>query len=133
MIPITDSSIWPARSASTAPPGEQSFGSALDSRTWNDERIAAGLDQYPGIDEISRPQRVIIIGKPRLEADGGGGLVYDIVDQHELAGRERNSIVLVEGGHFDRTTLRGIAHLAEGGRREREQNRRRLVEHQGCQ
>jgi hypothetical protein len=92
----------------------------LDRGTRNDEGVAAGLDEKVGIDEIARPQRLILVAKERLQADGGGGLVDHVVDQQELAGREREAIVLVEGGHLDRTALQGLAHVGERGRRQRE-------------
>src|SRR5580704_466474 len=55
-------------------PDKQPLGPALNRGARNRERVAAGFDKYTGIDEIARPQRVIVIGEQRLQADGGSGL-----------------------------------------------------------
>ena len=41
------------------------------------------------IDELARPQFLVIVGEYGLELDGGGGLIDDVVDQEELARGER--------------------------------------------
>ena len=103
-------------------PDEQAIGSALDGARGNDDGVAAGVEQHVRVDELARPQLLVVVGEHRLELDGGGGLVDDVVDQEELAGGERTAVVLIVGDHLHRTARHGVADVVEGARRQGEQD-----------
>ena len=111
-------------------PDEQTVGSALDGARGNDNSGATGVEQHMRIDELARPEFLVVVGEYGLELDGGGGLIDDVVDQEELAGGERAAIVLVVGDHLHRTARHGVADIVEGARRQGEQHGGRSRQHQ---
>jgi len=50
--------------------------------------VLTGFQQQPNINKLSRLQGIVAIFAHRLHSDGGGGLVDDVVDEFELAGRQ---------------------------------------------
>src|SRR5947208_15738216 len=56
-------------------PGEQALWSALDGGRGYSKNIPAGLHLYARIDELSRPQPLVVVGEHRLEPDCGCRLV----------------------------------------------------------
>jgi hypothetical protein len=111
-------------------PHEETFRPALDGRRGDHNGVAARFEQHPRIDELTRPQLVVFIGKHRLQPDRGGGLVNDVVDQQQLSRRKHAPIVLVEGRDLDRPARHGIANVVEGPCRQSEHDRGRSREHQ---
>src|SRR6266566_3867900 len=67
-------------------PCEQALRSALHRGWWDDEDIASSIEQHTRIDEFPGPQLFILVGEHRLEPDGRGALIDDVVDQQKLAG-----------------------------------------------
>src|SRR5271166_5509939 len=102
-------------------PSEQALRSALDGSGRDDEGIAAGVDQYPCIDEIPGPKPFILVREHRLEPDGRGRLIDDVVDKQELSGAQGAAVILVVGNDLDWSPRHGIAHIVESARGEREQ------------
>src|SRR6202043_1114321 len=43
-----------------------------------------------------------------------------VVDQQQLAGAQREAVVLIEGDDLDRAAVHGLAHVVEDARRQRE-------------
>jgi len=67
-------------------PGEQPLRSALDRGIGDGGSCHGAFPQHPGIDEFARPERVIGIGKHRLEPDSKPLPVDGVVDQQQCAG-----------------------------------------------
>ena len=68
------------------------------------------------IDEIARPQALVLVREHRLEPHGRGGLVDRNVDQEKLAGRELAAVRLIEGHDLDLASRHRVAHIVERAR-----------------
>ena len=111
-------------------PGEQPLRSALDRGIGDGDRVVARFHQHPGIDEFARPERVVGVGKHRLEPDGGRCRVDGVVDQQQRAGAQGDFVVLVECRYLDRAAALRPANLIDIGRRQRENDGAGLRQHQ---
>ena len=94
------------------------------------KNVAAGFQQQASIDGLARPKLLFVIGKHCLEANGPAGLIDRIVDEQKRPGAQRAAVVLVVGGHLDRTTRHGPAHIAKDACRQGEKDGLRPRQHQ---
>jgi hypothetical protein len=86
---------------------------ALNSRRRNGQDVAARVDEDARVDEVSRPQFIVLVGKHRLETNRGTGLINDIVDQQQRTLANRIDVVLAERRHLHWASRTSLSERAE--------------------
>src|SRR5208337_1383347 len=67
---------------------ERTLLAALETSRRDHDRIAQSIDEQLGVDELIWKQRVVLVGKGRLELDRAGGLIDLVVGREQGSGRE---------------------------------------------